>query len=532
MLLILCSTCCSTTTISGMGLGYTLKTFSPVFVYLIIGIVGLVFLIYTFNPNLGYYSDSARYYLLGQSLASGHGLLSVWEAGWPIEKLSSPGYPLLIALLSIIGLERMFFAKIATGLFFIGSSVISFKLFRILKFHFHIAFLCSILISVNVELLRHSSIMLTELPFAFISTLSLYYIIKSEENGGKEFNVSFWLAIFLSIASFYMRMVGVAVIGSIFLNEIIHKRWKKSVITAIIPSIFCLPWIIRLSTLNGLTHFALITSDEKVVSNITNATLFVYLTRIFNNLSRYLSIEIPIGLTPFGAEVVYSNRALGFILGILIVVFTIYGLSRLQKGRTIIITYISMYTGILLLFPSVFSGIRFLLPLIPLIIGMSIFGFYSIVEKYIAGSNIKYVQFGLVIFILFSLYGVHRLSNEVKEPISPQLQRYFQAAIWSGKNLPKEANVATVLGVNFFFYSGRVTTNFAPYDDVDIYLRRLISEGVTHLIVDENVWTFSDKRIFIAKNFVDPLVKYHPQHFEEIYRSNEGNTYILRLIYE
>lgn len=515
-----------------MGLEHTLKTISPVFVYLILGLVGTVFFIYTFNPNLGYHSDCARYYILGQSLASGYGLVSVWEAGWPIEKLSSPGYPLLIALLSIIGLERMFFAKIVTGLFFIGLSVITFKLFRKLKFHFYIAFLCSILISMNVELLRHSSIMLTELPFTFISILSLYFMIKSEENGSKDFNVCFWLAIFLSIVSFYTRMVGIAVIGSIFLNEVIHKRWKKSVITAIIPSIICLPWIIRLSTLNGLTHFALITTDEKVVSNITNATLSDYAIRIFTNLSRYLSTEIPVGLTPFTAEVIYSNQALGFMVGIPIVVFTIYGLLRLDRGRTIIITYISLYTGIILLFPSVFSGIRFLLPLIPLIIGMSIFGFYSIVEKYITGSNSKYVQIILGIFILFSLYGVQKLSNEVKEPISPQLQRFSQAAIWSAKNLPKKANVATVLGVNFFFYSGRVTTNFAPYKDVDIYLQTLISKGVTHILVDENVWTFSDNRIFIAKNFVDPLVKYHSQNFEEIYRTEEGNTYILRLISE
>ena len=109
------------------------------------------------------------------------------------------------------------------------------------------------------------------------------------------------------------------------------------------------------------------------------------------------------------------------------------------------------------------------------------------------------------------------------------MQRFSQAAIWSAKNLPKKANVATVLGVNFFFYSGRVTTNFAPYKDVDIYLQTLISKGVTHILVDENVWTFSDNRIFIAKNFVDPLVKYHSQNFEEIYRTEEGNTYILRL---
>ena len=93
-------------------------------------IVAFIALVFTFNPNLGYLSDSARYYLVGQSIAAGAGFVQIWDAEHPPDGLSSPLYPLMIAAVSLAVSESILMMKVMTGLFFLGSVWIYFRLFK------------------------------------------------------------------------------------------------------------------------------------------------------------------------------------------------------------------------------------------------------------------------------------------------------------------------------------------------------------------------------------------------------------------
>lgn len=87
--------------------------------------VALLVLLYTFDPNIGYYSDAARYYLLGQSISMGTGLTSIWDVSAPPDTISLPGFPILIALLSMISGESILLIKVVNGLFFLAFTVLS-----------------------------------------------------------------------------------------------------------------------------------------------------------------------------------------------------------------------------------------------------------------------------------------------------------------------------------------------------------------------------------------------------------------------
>ena len=133
--------------------------------------VALLVLLYTFDPNIGYYSDAARYYLLGQSISMGTGLTSIWDVSAPPDTISLPGFPILIAVLSMISGESILLIKVVNGLFFLAFTVLSYRLMIKLGMD-HVVVLPSILLlTFNLHLVKHASLMMTELPYLFLVTL-------------------------------------------------------------------------------------------------------------------------------------------------------------------------------------------------------------------------------------------------------------------------------------------------------------------------------------------------------------------------
>ena len=490
-------------------------------------LVSLIVLIFTFNPNLGYLSDGARYYLVGQSIAAGAGFVQIWDAEKPPDGLSSPLYPLMIAALSRTVSEGILAMKVMTGLFFLGSIWIYFSLFKRIGLSQEALMLTLLPLVFNYWVQIHASLMLTELPFMFLSGCGLLFYLKSE-NDGKAKNLNWWLALLFAVLTFYMRTIGIVLAVSIVLNELSKLRWKRALVAASIFIGIFLPWMIRGMYLDVLTHFDLISALNPLVPFGAKADFFDIVQRIDINVINYTSAYLPSSLIPISRWFSNPGNIFSWLLGISLLGVIAYGMLNIGKYRLFFSFYLLSYFAILLLYPQAYSGHRFLLALLPLLYLGLYTGLSSLTNKLKNGT--KY-SFGILILIaILNLWSLRSLDVELSKPLLPQWEGYFEVANWAGNNLTADAVIATRIGQEFYLYSIRKTVQFPFFENADKILSYLKYKNVTHIVSDDLDYPITDMRES-TRAPLETLRNASPESLKEIYISNSRETKLFEFHY-
>ncbi len=488
-------------------------------------IVSFIVLVFTFNPNLGYISDCARYYLVGQSLAAGAGFVQIWDAEQPPDGLSPPLYPLLIAALSKSVSASIILIKTMTGLFFLFSIWLYFILFKRIGLSKTALFATLLPLVFNYWVLKHASLMLTEIPFMFFSGAGLLFYLKSQNNDNLK-DLNWWFALLFTGAAFYMRSIGIALAAAILLNDLSEKRWKRALASPIFFIGLFLPWMIRGMKLTILTHFDLISAVNPLEPYGAKADFFDIVQRIDINVINYTSTYLSSSVIPISRWFSNPENLFSWLLGLFIGGVTVYGMVKVGKYRTLLSSYLLLYFMVLLLFPQAYAGHRFLIPILPLIYLALYIGLSSLTEKFKIGINYSY---GLMIILaLLNLWSLRSLEAELSKPLLPQWQGYFEVANWAGENLPTEAVIATRIGQEFYLYSLRKTVQFPFFENADELLSYLKYKNVTHIVGDDLDYPITD----MMKSTDLPLkslINIYPESIREVYRSAKEETKLFEL---
>ena len=490
-------------------------------------IVALIVIVFTFNPNLGYLSDCSRYYLVGQSIAAGAGFVQIWDAEKPPDGLSSPLYPLMIAALSQTVSESILTMKVMTGLFFLGSIWIYFRLFKRIGLSKEALMLTLLPLIFNYWVQIHASLMLTELPFMFLSGCGLLFYLKSE-NDDKAKNLNWWLALLFAVLTFYMRTIGIVLALSIVLNELSMLRWKRALVAAIIFIGIFLPWLIRGMYLDVLTHFDLISALNPLVPFGAKADFFDIVQRIDINVINYTSVYLPSSIIPISRWFSNQGNIFSWLLGISLLGTIAYGMLNIGKDRLFFMFYLLSYFAILLLYPQAYSGHRFLLALLPLLYLGLYTGLSSLANKLKNGT--KYSLGIMILIAILNLWSLRSLDAELSKPLLPQWKGYFEVANWAGDNLTADAVIATRIGQEFYLYSIRKTVQFPFFEDTDEILGYLKYKNVTHIVSDDLDYPITDMRESTGIP-LETLRNASPESLKEVYVSKTGETKLFEFQY-
>ena len=490
-------------------------------------IVSLIVIVFTFNPNLGYLSDCSRYYLVGQSIAAGAGFVQIWDAEKPPDGLSSPLYPLMIAALSQTVSESIFTMKVMTGLFFLGSIWIYFRLFKRIGLSKEALMLILLPLIFNYWVQIHASLMLTELPFMFLSGCGLLFYLKSE-NDDKAKNLNWWLALLFAVLTFYMRTIGIVLALSIVLNELSMLRWKRASVASIFFIGIFLPWLIRGMYLDVLTHFDLISALNPLVPFGAKADFFDIVQRIDINVINYTSVYLPSSVIPVSRWFSNQGNIFSWLLGISLLGTIAYGMLNIGKDRLFFMFYLLLYFAILLLYPQAYSGHRFLLALLPLLYLVLYIGLSSLANKLKNGT--KYSLGIMILIAILNLWSLRSLDAELSKPLLPQWKGYFEVANWAGDNLTADAVIATRIGQEFYLYSVRKTVQFPFFEDVDKILGYLIYNNVTHIVSDDLDYPITDMRESTGIP-LETLRNANPESLKEVYVSKTRETKLFEFQY-
>ena len=461
---------------------------------------------------------------MGESIAAGAGFVQIWDAGRPSDGLSSPLYPLMIAAVSLTISESILMMKMMTGLFFLGSIWIYFKLFRRIGLSKEALMLTLLPLIFNYWVLRHSSLMLTELPFMFLSGCGILFYLKSQDDMPNDLN--WWLALLFAVSAFYMRSIGIVLAVSIILTELSKLRWKRALLAVIIFIGVFFPWMIRGMHLGVLTHFDLISALNPLQPFGAKAEFFDIAQRIDINVIIYTSTYLPSSVVPVSRWFSNPGNIFSWLLGISLLSLIVLGTIKTGKHRFFLSIYLLSYMAVLLLFPQSLSGHRFLIPILPFSYLTLYIGLRSLTEKLKVSNN---YSFGLMIVLtLLNLWSLRSLETELSKPLPSHRQGYFEVANWAGENLPAESVIATRIGQEFYLYSTRRTVQFPFFENADKILSYLKYKNATHIVSDDFDYPNTD-----MMDSTDPplqsLRSVYSESLKEVYRSKTGETKLFEL---
>lgn len=491
------------------------------FYYLVLTFIFILVYPYVFNAKLFLGGDNATYYSLAKGIASDFQYVA---SNHPVPIPTNhypPGYPFILAIAMKLGVTSLEGLKIVNGIFLLGSVIITF----LLSFRFTDNRIFSGLIAVatvlNMHLLEYASITMSEIPFVFFLLLTFYAFVRFTDSEYKLKSWSFFLTVFGVIALVYIRTQGIAILGAFVFYLVLDKKFKIAAILTICFILGYLPWQIRSSSLGGSSYVTQLLKVNPYQADSKKMDLPDWGTRIKNNAVRYVSKEIPSLIFPV-KPTAYNDPATGnpvpasglqWFLGSFIILFSVFGIWKIEKARWLLLSFFGANFAIFLLWPDVWFGIRFILPLAPLILIAFFVGIKSILELAVRHNFVRSGKIYPILMLpyLFINYPtINTLHAKAEGQHAPNWANFLLVAEWAKDNLKRTDVVVTRKPELFYFIADTKTKTFPYTDDLSVLKKDFEDLKVTHVVFEQLGFSQTGKYLY-------PLLVKEPDRFTMLY---------------
>jgi len=499
-------------------------TFYENFIYMIIitilflGVYG-----YIFDKKLDLNGDNAYYYVLGKAVSQGEGYVNIANVNKSPNNHYPPGYPFILSLFMHISYS-IIFLKLINGIFLLISLYLFYYLFNYFSQSSKIAFVTVFFLLLNSHLLLFGTMLMSEVSFILLSFLCIYLVHKTDLKNNLFRNPHMYLILITLVGSYYIRSTGLALFVGLILYFLLNKYWKAAVFIAIGFITLAIPWIIRGQKLGGSSYIKPLIMINPYRVELGNADMADYFNRIIANVSRYITREIPNSSLPF-IEVNYLSDIdpLEWLIGLPVLALIVYGLYKLGRRGLIIISYLVATFGILLLWPEVWLGIRFILPIVPFLFFALIMGVYHGMN-YVLSRFKSTVKFNILILLIFALAFITPIQSihlKAKIDYPNAWKNYFSAAGWFKRNNIKDVIVICRKPMLFHINSGTYTSTFIYSKDEEEVLNDLNRRYTDYVILDNLGYRQTYEYLF-------PVINNHKENFKMVFKLENPDTYLLK----
>jgi hypothetical protein len=183
------------------------------------------------------------------------------------------------------------------------------------------------------------------------------------------------------------------------------------------------------------------------------------------------------------------------------------------------------FLAVVIIWPEVWRGSRFIIPIMPLFIYFSTYLLYNLYNKFRNNVFIylnKGLIYGLALLLLFitvkNIYGY----RELMENYPPDWANYFKAAEWVKNNTPKDCIIADRKSGLFRTASQRECIGFPIVTDPDVIIKSFYDNKVDYVIVPSIPYAFSIIECLI------PAVSKNINKFQTVFFVDNPPTYVLK----
>jgi hypothetical protein len=329
-----------------------------------------------FTHDSYYYYSAAKSLIADGTLKNPNG--SVFT-NWP------PLYPSILYIFN----GDLIYIKIFHSIVYVGTLVVPLFILRLTKIKKPFFILYGIIHTFSVTLISYQLFLLSEGLFILLCMI-LFYILLVYDN--KKTNMLFIIIIILSNLICIQRMMGVYVVGIIFISLLLKKEFLKGFLYSITSLIGLVIWIC-------LKQFQ--TSRDTFLNNLNISDRILILKSIFIDISNLFIPSI-------------NDLIVNVFVGIFVVIGCYYLFVQLTKRKNNAINTLFLWIFLYLLFVIIAGGAiaeinRFIVPVFPFLIMFLVLGIQHLIEK--KGTLMLFI---IILFVLYwSSYTCIRMGKNI-----------------------------------------------------------------------------------------------------------------------
>jgi hypothetical protein len=491
---------------------------------LVVGLSAFV-VVRAHNPSPHAGGDNAGYLSLAFSLLDRGAYLDLYEPGEPMHTKYPPGYPAVLAVLMAAGARTWGAFKATSAVFVVGAVGLSY-LWAWRRRNWVFALGLGVVLAFADAFIYSSQWVLSDPLFVVLTLLALVALDRAfaldlfgavaadhpedaerrsasaaDDSGNRApaatdrwaitFEAKMWLAVgcAAAILAYFTRSAGLPLI----LAALGWLAWRRRLRAALLFGVaFLVPaslWWLRgrrADQAGYVSEFWMVNPYDPALGTVD---AFGLAARVWDNANLYFASAIPAGVTGL-------RTPLTGVLGFLIFALALGGWIRRMRRPGVAELFVPLYFGLILLWPEVWSGDRFALPLFPLVL------FYageSLAELARQADRRAPVIAGVVAMALLLFpAGIAWRANVAQAShcqervrangafgcYTPRMREYVSAAEWSGLNLPDTAVVLTRKPRIFYLMGGVKARTFPLREEADSLMAAAEVAGAGYALVD------------------------------------------------
>ena len=440
-----------------------------------------------FNPAPHSGGDNAAYLALTDALLKGEGYVDAYDPlGAPHSKYP-PLFPLLLAGAGLVGASTWVAFKLivavatvlATGIVFLWAER------RLGPWR---AFAVSILLATAAGVVYYSHWILSDPVFVLLTVSALWALERSESRSWDPR----WLAagVAAALGAYFTRSAGIPLLVAVLAWLALRRRYRALGVVAASLAVPAGLWWIR-SVGVGVgdygAEFWLVDPYQPGLGTVGPAGL---LGRAVANAVAYATRHVP-------AALVGAQGAWAPVLGVALLAAAALGWykqAREKAGPAEV--FLPLYLGLILLWPAVWGGDRFVLPVLPLLLLYAAATLDGWTRRLRGGAHALGGLAVLVVLVpaLGSFLGLARDARacasvlETRGPFGcygARVVEFVDAASWMGEALPAGSAVMTRKPRIFYVMSGGIPSRTFPFDpSPDVQLAEADAVGARYVLLD------------------------------------------------
>ena len=336
--------------------------------------------------------------------------LTMNKSSNPLGPVNYPwGLPIMMVPFYLFFIFNMFVFKAMILISFICFLVVIWKIFKN-EFSPYERLIYVSIFAFNPYLLKFGNQILSDIPFLFFSTLSVYLLVRLHQE--KSIKMAIFISIILGICFMWstaIRTNGVLLPFSYIVYLLISltinyfSKFKKLNLELLTLKNFSIKLRIIIYSLPLVFFFLLNWYFSKIMINDQT---------IHYDFLKKISVKTIFIQAAYNLIIIknfFGSNYLNIILYIFTLPFVFIGLKKKWSSSIFIIIYVSSILGLYTIWPFR-QGLRFLIPLLPFYIYFFIIGIRSITD-FNSNSNLKFkkiiANFFVLIFFFTSLIQIH-----------------------------------------------------------------------------------------------------------------------------
>lgn len=305
--------------------------------------------------------DNATYVALARSIVERGDYTSAWDPALTPETLYPPAFPVILAASMAVGADSWIAFKLL--LIVISAAGVAVSVVWLARMSTPVVALAGgIIIAISPGVLRHTHLVLSDVPFFTFTMLALwaftYLDAREERRTDRRWVV---LAAFATLLATLTRSAGLPLVLALGGTLLVRRHWRHAAWFAAIAGLPMLAWSIRARILNPNGYASYLLWKDPYQPALGRIEVYELVPRSIDNAARYLFEMFP--------KLLVSTAGVPRLvaMGLLLVAVAVW-LVRLVRRPRVLEFWVLLYSGIILIWPLTWAAERYVIVLLPAII--------------------------------------------------------------------------------------------------------------------------------------------------------------------